>query len=88
MIIHNLDVMRIAVMPCEADAPPVIDSNAIRPSAAALQPFKAVSRRHAKILQPQCPMQVQKLPARRPLDGLKSPHPAVLKERRGVRALE
>jgi hypothetical protein len=29
-------------------------------------------------------MQVQKLPPRRPFDGLKSPDHAVLKERRGL----
>jgi hypothetical protein len=88
VVIHNLNVMRIAVTPDEADAPLVIDSNAVRPRAVALQPFKVVSRRYAKILQPQCPMQVQKLSPRRPFDGLKSPDHAVLKKRRGVWALE
>lgn len=88
MVIHNLNVMRTAVTPREADAPLVIDSSAIRPRAAALQRFKLISRRHAEILQPPCLMQVQKLPPRRPRDGLKSPDHAVLKERGGVRALE
>jgi hypothetical protein len=88
VVIHDLNVVRIAVTPREADAPLVIDSNAVRPRAAALQQFKLVSRRHAKILQPPCLMQVQKLPPRRPLDGLKSPDHAVFKERSGVCALE
>src|ERR1039458_7854213 len=52
VVIHYLNVMRIAVTPGEADAPLVIDSNAIRPSAIALQQLELVSRRHAKILQP------------------------------------
>jgi hypothetical protein len=80
--------MRIAVTPDEADAPLVIDANAIRPRAAAFQQFELVSGRHAKIPQPQRPMQVQELPPRKPFDGLKSPNHVVLKERRGVCALE
>lgn len=88
VVIHNFNVMRIAVTPREADAPLVIDSNAIRPRAVALQRFKLIPWRHAKILQPPRLMQVQKLPPRRPLDGLKSPDRAVLKEQSGVRAPE
>jgi len=84
VIIRDLNVMRIAVLPGKADAPLVIDSNTIRPRAAALQQLKLVSRRDAQILQPQCPIQVQKLPPSTAFDGLKSPNPAVLKERRGV----
>jgi len=87
-VTHDLNVMRIAVAPGEADAPLVIDPDAIRSSAAALQQFKLVSRRHAKVLQPESPVQVQKLSPGRPLDGLKSPNPVVLKERRGIRTPE
>jgi hypothetical protein len=80
--------MRIAVAPDEADAPLVIDPNAVRPRTAAFQRFKLISGRHAKVPQPLCPMQVQKLPSRRPFDGLKSPNHAVLKKGRGVCALK
>jgi hypothetical protein len=76
--------MRIAVAPGEADTPLVIDSNAIRPRAAALQEFKLVSRRHTKFLQAHCPIQIQKLSPRRPFDGLKSPDRVILKQRRRV----
>ena len=88
VVIHNLNVMRIAVTPREADAPLIVDSNAICPRTVTLQQFKVVSRRNAKILDPPCLIQVQKLPPRRPFDGLKSPYHAVFKERLGVRALE
>ena len=84
MVIHDLNVMRIAVAPGEADAPLVIDSNAVRARTVAFQQFKLISKGHAKILQPQYPMQVQKLPPRWPFDGLESPNPVVFKERRGV----
>jgi hypothetical protein len=76
--------MCIAVTPGEADAPLVIDSNAIRSRAVAFQQFELVPRRHAEILQPQCSMQVQKLSPRSPFDGLKSPNPVVLKEQSGL----
>jgi hypothetical protein len=88
MIIYDFNVMRIALAPGKADAPPVVDSNAVRPRTVAFQQLQLVPRRRAKILQPQCPMQVQELPPRRPFHGLESPNPAVLKERRGVWALE
>jgi hypothetical protein len=37
VVIHNLNIMRIAVTPREADAPLVIDSNAVRSRAVAFQ---------------------------------------------------
>jgi hypothetical protein len=88
VVIHDLNVMRIAVLLGKADAPLVIDPNTIRPRAFPFQQFQMVSRRDAQILQPQRPIQVQKLPPRRAFDGLKSPNPAVLKERLGVSAPE
>jgi hypothetical protein len=88
VVIYDLNVIRIAVTPGKADAPLVVDSNAICPGTVAFQQLQLVPRRHPKILQPQRPMQVQKLSPRRPFDRLKSPNPEVLKQRRGVWALE
>jgi hypothetical protein len=88
VVIHDLDVNGIAFVPCKADTPLIIDSNAIDAGSIASQQLKLVSRWYTKILQPQCPMQVQELPARRPLNRLKSAHPAIFEERCGVRALE
>jgi len=88
MVIHNFNIMPISIMPGEADAPLVIDSNAVGPPAIAFQPFQLISRGHAKILQPQRPMQVQKFPPRSPFDRLESPDHAVLKERLSIGALE
>jgi hypothetical protein len=59
----------------------VVDPNAVCPGAIALEQFELVSRRHTKILQPSCLMQVKKLSPRSPFDGLKSADHAVLKER-------
>jgi hypothetical protein len=84
MVIHDLNVMSVAITPGEADAPLVINANAICPRAAAFQKLELVSRRHTKIPQAKRPMQVKELSPRRPFDGLKSPNHVVLKERLSV----
>jgi hypothetical protein len=76
--------MNIACTPGETDTPLVIDSNTICSSPIALQEFKLISGRHAKILQPQSPVQIQQFPPRGPFDGLKSRNSVILKERFGV----
>jgi hypothetical protein len=58
VVIHDLHAMRITITPGAADAPLIIDSNAVRACAVASQQFKLISRGQAEILQPQCPMQV------------------------------
>jgi hypothetical protein len=88
VVVHDLNVLRIALTPRKADAPLVVDSDTVTPRAIAFQEFKLISRRHAKIFQPQRPMQVQQLPPSKPFNGLKSPNPAILKEQRGIGALE
>jgi len=52
VVVHDLDVVRIAAVPSEADPPLVVDPDAVLACAIAAQPFQAVSRRHAKIVQP------------------------------------
>ncbi len=88
VVIHNLNVKRIAVTPGEADAPLVVDPHAVCPGAITLEQFKLVSRRRAEIIQPPGLMQVQELPPRSPFDGLQSADHAVLKESRSIRAFE
>jgi hypothetical protein len=88
VVIHNLNVIRIPITPSEADAPLVVDPNAVCPGAITPEQFKLVLRRHAKILQAPCLMEVQEFPPRSPLDGLKSTNQAVLKECRRICAFE
>lgn len=49
VIVRNLDVIRIAVRPAKANAPLVIDSNAVLTCPITDQFLKPVSGRHAKI---------------------------------------
>jgi hypothetical protein len=86
--VHDFDVMCIAFAPGETEPPLVVDANAVRPCPVPFQRFKLVSRRNAKILQPEGSVQVQQLAPRNTFDRLEPPHRAVSKERSGIGALE
>jgi hypothetical protein len=51
MIVHDFHVMRIAIAPCEADPPLVVDANAVLPLAVRAQGFQAIAGRNAKVAQ-------------------------------------
>jgi hypothetical protein len=88
MIVSNLNVIGIAVMPGEAYAILVIYSNAVSPGAITLEHFKPVTRRHTKILQAPCLMQVQKFPPRGSFDRLKTADHTIVKKQFGIRTLK
>ena len=71
MIIHYLNVMRLAVTPDEANSPPIVYPNAMLTSSVALERLKAVARRNAKLLQLPDGVKVQQLTPARALDGPK-----------------
>jgi hypothetical protein len=43
MVVDDLDIVRIAVAPCEAETPVVVDPYAVLPPSIALQRFEAVA---------------------------------------------
>ena len=51
MVVDDLDVMGVALLPGEADAPLVVDANTVLSFAVAVQSLKAVSGRRAQIHQ-------------------------------------
>jgi len=51
MVINNFNGLRIAVFPGEADAPLIINPNAVLPGPVAFQGFQTISGRHAHIIQ-------------------------------------
>jgi hypothetical protein len=51
MVINNLDFMRVAFMPGEADAPLIVDSYAMLSFPDAFKCFQAIPRRHPKVVQ-------------------------------------
>jgi hypothetical protein len=51
-MVHNLDIVSIAIAPDKADSPMVIDADAVLALAITRELFKAIARRNAQILQP------------------------------------
>ncbi len=50
MIVHYLNVARLAVSPDEANSPLVVDSNTVLPGPISLEGFEAVARGNPKFL--------------------------------------
>lgn len=71
MVVHNLDVVGLAVMPPEADAPLVVNPNAVLPDAATLQSFEPVSPDGSQVVKTGRCMEPPKPFSRSPLDALK-----------------
>ena len=51
MVVNDFEFVRVAVLPDEADAPLVVDADAVPARQAALQGFEAVARRHPQVIQ-------------------------------------
>src|SRR5947207_11479294 len=52
MVVHDLHAVGVAVLPDEADAPLVVDANAMLPRPVALQRLEPVAGRHAQRIEP------------------------------------
>ena len=71
MIVDNLDIVRIAVLPSKADAPLIVDTNAVSTFPPAAQCLEPIAGRHDQVLKSAGSMQVQELPPRLPLTRTK-----------------
>jgi len=50
VIVDNLDIVRVSVLPSKADAPLVVDANAVLTLSVAAQGFEPVARGGAQVL--------------------------------------
>ena len=80
MIIHDFDVMRLALYPAKADAPLVIDPDRVLPRAIATQSLQTIARRRAKVIQPSRIVEHQELAPNNALKRHETPDRAILKE--------
>lgn len=80
--------MRFAFTPDKADAPAVVDPDAVLACPVALESLKVVAGWAAKILQPPGGMQVQQLTAGHTFDGAETRYKLIGKEPSSVRASE
>ena len=51
MIVHDLDLVGVAVLPDEADPPLIIDADAVLAAASTLERLEPVARRDAQVLE-------------------------------------
>jgi hypothetical protein len=65
--VHELDILRVGTGPAKAQPILIVDANAPTPGAIALQPFEAIARRNAKILETSCKVELFQFAERRPL---------------------
>ena len=68
MVIDHGDVKRVAILPAEANAPLVVDANAVLAPAVAFQRLQPVPRRDEQVLKGPGLAEVEQLAPRRPLD--------------------
>lgn len=78
--------MRFALAPDEADAPTVVDPDAVLAYPVALESFEMVAGGTAKILQPPGRVQVQQLAAGHPFDRTEARHELIGEQSGRVRA--
>lgn len=80
MVIHDLYLGRVALAPHEADAPLVVDANAVLPLSVAFQLFKPVTGRSGQVAKPHGEMQLLQFSPGNALDGSKSLHPLAVEQ--------
>jgi len=68
MIIHNFNVMRVLALPAEANAPLVVDADAVLSGAVALQGFQVIAGRQPQVAQLARTVKLRELAERHALD--------------------
>ena len=68
MVVHNLYVVRVFAGPAEADAPLVVDANAVLATAPAFESFQAVAGREAHDVEQVSGIELEELTAGGALD--------------------
>lgn len=68
MVINNFNGVRLAIFPGKANAPLVVNADAVLPRPAAFQGFQAIGGRHSHIIQGFSAMELQQFAQRSALD--------------------
>jgi hypothetical protein len=72
MIVHNLNFVRVPLVPNKTETPLVVDSHTVLSLSVAAQRFQSIPWRRRHVSQFCGTVQLPKLPARDMLDGLKA----------------
>jgi hypothetical protein len=73
MIIHNLNLVGMSIAPAKANAPLIVDADAVASLSSAFQGFQAVARRHGHLPQFRGGVQGQELAPGNALDIRRKP---------------
>jgi hypothetical protein len=84
VIVHDLDAMDAIFPPQEADAPLVVDADAVLPLSIPLQGFQSISGRNPQTGQFSGGMELQQLPSRDPFDVPEPWHGHAVEQALGV----
>jgi len=80
MVVNNLYFVRVSASPDEANAPLVVDADAVLSLAVAVERLKAIARWGSQVTQRNSGIQLAELPERHRLDGAKARDPFSLVE--------
>jgi hypothetical protein len=88
MVIDDFDVLGAAVRPSEADAPLVVDANAVLALPVSPQGLQPVPRRNPQIAEATRDLELAKLATRHVGTGFEAPDPVTARQGSGIRASE
>jgi hypothetical protein len=88
VIVDNLDCLRAAVSPAEADTPLIVDPDAVLPGAIPLESLEPVPRRDSEVTHARGDLELAELSACHLLNARKPPDPNSRMQRLRVAALE
>ena len=88
MVIHNFNIVSVAVNPFEADTPLVIDPDAILTFTVPAQSFKPVAWRRKQVLKRFGSMEIIKFAPCWSFKSLETPYKPIIKERFSILVLE
>lgn len=80
MVVDDLDVVCIAVVPAEADAPLVVDPDTVLAFSIASKRFEAVPRRCSQVVELPRAVQEEQLAAGDPFERTKSTYIAIIEQ--------
>jgi len=88
VIVDDLDVVCVSVSPPKADAPLIVDADAVLPLSVAAQCLEPIAGRGGQILDDASAVQIQELPTRLSFDRAKPRHKDVIEQLRCIAVLE